>query len=502
MKLILTIFGIILNLIVLSQKEIKTFYDSSQKTKLKEKYYINNNNQKHGKYLKYDDRGLKELEINFVNGQPQGVALEYALPLVGFPGDEKIQKEVNYANGEKHGKSAYYVYIKNGQQNLKEGKKILQGEEYYEKGKKIREIAFFIDGKKEIDAFLENGSQKRWYENGQLAIESNVTDGVFNGPWKEWYTNGQIGIDGTKNDGKFFGKKTEYYNTGNIKSNENYVLGDNNGAIFNGLQQYFDSAGTLSKEYIYEAIVNGRQTRKGIEYYPSGTKKEEYYESLTNRNAGNCTITLEGQYTNYFENAQINESGIINSQEQKDGLWTKFNQDGEKIYEALYSNGYRSGEWTIYLNSEKIEVDEKKHAVYLRKIMFANDGALTSEKFTDYYISGEKQFEGQLIGINPDVLQGKCHYYFKNGKILSEGEMNLGQKIGTWIENYENGTIKLSSNFIQKTNIINEGYNGARKTVESLANGFWIYYYEDGEKSKKEVYSNGKLINTKEFEHK
>ena len=80
--------------------------------------------------------------------------------------------------------------------------------------------------------------------------------------------------------------------------------------------------------------------------------------------------------------------------------------------------------------------------------------------------------------------------------------MNLGEKNGIWIENYKDGNIKLSSNYIQETKMINEGYNGMRKTTESLKHGTWIYYYEDGEKRRKEIYSNGKLVNTKEFEHK
>jgi len=502
MKTTITFFGIILHLFVLGQKEIKTYYDPYQKTKISERYTINSKNQKHGKYVKYDDRGLKALEINYVNGKPHGVAYEYALPLVGFPGDEKLQKEVNYINGEKHGKSSYFLYLKDGQQNLKEGKKTLQGEEFYENGKKIREIAYFANGKKEIDSYLENGVQQKWYDNGQLAIELHVINGVYNGTWKEWYTNGQIGIDGVKKEGKFFGEKKEYYNTGKIKSRENYTIGDYNGVIFDGLQQYFDSTGTLSKDYYYEKLSNGKQIRRGTEYYSNGNKKEEYQESVTNRSAGNATIKLEGPYTNYYLNGKINETGMINEKEQREGLWKKFNESGELIYESTFSNGYRAGDWTIYLNNEKLEVEEKSQAQFYRKIHFSSEGGLTSEVVTDYFITGEKQFEGQLIDLNPDVLQGKCKFFYKNGKIQSEGEMNLGKKNGVWIENYESGNIKLSSNYIQETKMINDGYNGMRKNTEELPHGTWIYYYENGEKQKKEVYSNGKLINTKEFERK
>ncbi len=482
---------------VFSQKEVKTYYDPFQQTKIKERYYVNGKNQKHGKYIKYDDRGLKAVEINFTNGQPNGIAKEYALPLVGYPGDEKVKKEANYVNGNQHGKTSYYVYIKDGKENIKEGKKILQGEEFYENGKKIREIAYFIDGKKEVDAYLENGVQKKWYDNGQLANEIHVENGSFNGPWKQWYTNGQIGVDGIKKAGKFFGEKKEYYVDGTLKHIENYAQGDINGIIFEGNQKYYDSTGVLTHEYIYSPLENGIQTKQVIEYFPNGNKKGEYTEVLSNRKAGRFKSVLNGKYITYYENGNIHKSGEVNSNGNQDGVWIEYNAAGEKLYESKYSDGYRSGEWVIYLDENKMEVDEKGNATYYRNITFSDKGELTNKNVVDYYMSGEKQFEGKLIDINPDIIDGTCKYYYKNGQLHLEGNMINGQKSGKWNEYHENGQLKVIQSYSEKT-----ATNYGQTKPEYIPSGIWIYFNKDGKKEKRVMYSNGEIISTKDFKIK
>ncbi len=497
MKLSVTIIAILMSVLAYAQKEVKTYYDPFQQTKIKERYFVNSKNQKHGKYIKYEDRGLKAVEINFSNGKPHGVAKEYALPLIGYPGDEKVKKEANYVNGNQHGKTSYFVYIKDGKENIKDGKKILQGEEFYENGKKIREIGYFIDGKKEIDAYLENGVQKKWYDNGQLAIELHVENGSFNGSWKEWFTNGQIGVDGFKKKGKFFGEKKEYYVDGTLKSVENCALGDINGEIFEGIQIYNDSTGVLIKQYNFSPLENGIQTKNVNKYYSNGNKKAEYSEIISNRKAGNFSSILSGKYTSYHENGQIHESGELNKYGKKEGIWVKFNQDGSTVYKSNFSNGYRSGKWVIYLNSEKMELENKEDATFYREIMFSEKGTLTDEIVVDYYITGEKQFEGQLTDINPDVLNGSCKFYYKNGQIESEGIMINGKKKGTWKEYHQNGQLQLSSTYIEKP-----ATNYGHEPANFVPSGIWIYYNSEGKKEKREIYNNGQLVGSKEFKIK
>jgi antitoxin component YwqK of YwqJK toxin-antitoxin module len=497
MRYQITFIALLFNALIIAQNEVKTYYDPIQKTKVKERYFVNSKNQKHGLYTKFDDRGLKAVEINFVNGRPHGIAKEYALPLIGYPGDEKVKKEATYVDGKLHGKISYYVYIKDGVENIKEGKKILQGEEFYENDKKIREIAYFLNGKKEVDAYLENGVQKKWYENGQLANEIHVENGSFNGPWKQWYTNGQIGVDGLMNKGKFFGEKKEYFVDGTLKSIENYALGDINGVIFEGVQKYYDSTGILMQECHFSPLENGIQTKKVIEYYSNGNKKEEYSEIISNRRAGNFKSTLTGKYASYFENGQLHEAGEINNKGNKEGVWVKFEISGEKIYESNFSNGYRAGEWIVFLDDNKIEVESKNNATYFRKITFSEKGALNNIPTIDYFVTGEIHFEGHLSDINPDILNGKCKFYYKNGQVQSEGEMSKGQRIGTWVEYHENGQIKVTCTYIEKPS-----NNYGNSPAQFIPNGTWIFYNSEGKKERKEVYNNGVLVKTEEFKIK
>lgn len=258
MKTTITIFFSIFLFLNLSAQTLKkTYYDPWKETKIKEKYYVNNKGQKNGTYIKYDDRGLKAVKISYSNGRPNGTAYEYTLPLVGYPGDEKVKLEAHFINGKQQGKTSYYVYLKDGKENVKEGTKTLQKEDYYENDEKVREITYFINGKKETDSYLKNGKQSQWYDNERLAIELHVENGVYNGTWKEWYTNGQIGIDGTKKSGKWIDEKKEFYPDGKTKSIEHFVEGDVYGEIYEGKQSYYDSLGNIEKTENYDPITEG-----------------------------------------------------------------------------------------------------------------------------------------------------------------------------------------------------------------------------------------------------
>lgn len=488
MKLSVTIIAILMSVLAYAQKEVKTYYDPFQQTKIKERYFVNSKNQKHGKYIKYDDRGLKAVEGNFSNGKPQGVVKEYALPLVGYPGDEKVKKEANYVNGNQHGKTSYFVYIKDGKENIKDGKKILQGEEFYENGKKIREIGYFIDGKKEIDAYLENGVQKKWYDNGQLAIELHVENGSFNGAWKEWYTNGQIGVDGLKKKGKFFGEKKEYYVDGTLKSVENYALGDINGEIFEGIQIYNDSTGVLIKQYNFSPLENGIQTKNVNKYYSNGNKKAEYPVIISNRKAGNFNSKMTGEYKEYFDNGNISIIGHIDEKGYRDGIWKLYDKNGNETLSLSYKNGNKIGDWIIYYDENWEEVYSKEEAHFYRELKFTDEGKIKDNKVIDYYINGNKQFEGFLINLDPDVEHGNCIYFHKNGNKMSEGEMKKGYKTGVWKDYYPNGNIKLEYQFIVVNPHVDQG---------SEKHGKWSYYDENGSLEKIEIYNRGSLEETK-----
>ena len=86
----------------------------------------------------------------------------------------------------------------------------------------------------------------------------------------------------------------------------------------------------------------------------------------------------------------------------------------------------------------------KEHAEYYREITYDEIGK-PDGKVCDYYISGEKQFEGYLLSANPDTLTGLCRWYYKNGEISQEGNFSEGELIGT-LRSWDN-----SGNILEKS---------------------------------------------------
>ena len=93
--------------------------------------------------------------------------------------------EINYENGEKHGKEIEYGY--NG--------KIWEGQ--YKNGK-------------------EDGLFTGWYENGKKKWEETYKYGEYDGLETKWYKNGKKKSEQTWKDGKFISKK-EWNEDGSIK---------------------------------------------------------------------------------------------------------------------------------------------------------------------------------------------------------------------------------------------------------------------------------------------
>jgi len=58
----------------------------------------------------------------------------------------------------------------------------------------------------ESEVFIHNGKKegvyKRYYENGQVAIEINYINGKMNGIYKTYHSNGQLFQEGNYIDGK------------------------------------------------------------------------------------------------------------------------------------------------------------------------------------------------------------------------------------------------------------------------------------------------------------
>ena len=61
----------------------------------------------------------------------------------------------------------------------------------------------------------------------------------------------------------------------------------------------------------------------------------------------------------------------------------------------------------------------KSQAAYYREFNYDQNGK-PKGVVKDYYITGELQFEGQMTTVNPDTLNGRCTWYYKNGQKSQE----------------------------------------------------------------------------------
>ena len=59
-----------------------------------------------------------------------------------------------------------------------------------------------------------DGEYKKWYKDGQLAIDANYKNDKLDGEYKEWYENGQLEIDAKYSNGKEI-YRYEYSKKGN-----------------------------------------------------------------------------------------------------------------------------------------------------------------------------------------------------------------------------------------------------------------------------------------------
>ena len=78
-----------------------------------------------------------------------------------------------------------------------------------------------------LDGKPYSGNVKKLFENGQIAIEGEVVNGLREGLWKWYYPNGKLKRTSIYKKGKKNGKTIYFYTNGNKKS-EIYFIDDKN----------------------------------------------------------------------------------------------------------------------------------------------------------------------------------------------------------------------------------------------------------------------------------
>jgi antitoxin component YwqK of YwqJK toxin-antitoxin module len=109
---------------------------------------------------------------------------------------------------------------------------------------------------------INNGTLRKWNDNGELRYICNFVDGKKNGIEKKWFQNNNLESEITYFNNIKHGEFKVYYPNGNLKERGLHYNGMRDGIY----RSWFDN-GCLESEITY---LNGKRITKSKEYYPNG----------------------------------------------------------------------------------------------------------------------------------------------------------------------------------------------------------------------------------------
>jgi|GEM_PF-5155216 len=164
--------------------------------------------------------------------------------------------------------------------------------------------------------------------------------------------------------------------------------------------------------------------------------------------------------------------------------------NGELIVLGKFTEaGKKTGNWKTYYNKNWEETLFIPEASYYREANYRYsdyDYTIHIEDVKDYFISGKLQFTGNLISVNPDVIEGHAIWYYENGKIAKECDYSKGIPNNNYKKYFENGQLEEDGAF---------GKSNSECFGERINR--WKNYNEKGELLTTITYKCGKEISRK-----
>lgn len=442
-----------------------TEYFTNGKIKFQGVYVLG---KKDGTHTNWNEDDNKISENNFSNGLRNGLSLEW------YPNNTK-KFEGSYLAGNKEG--TFVEYYENGNQKSKieYSKDFLNGENknFYPNGN-AKNSTIYISG-------LKNGKYSEWHENGKLRKEmvyygNKISDDKI----IEYDQSGQKLIELGCKSGQVY---SEYYYKDSIQIvYSDYIAGNKEakGKLLNGRKDgywtewYINGQKSFDGNYIY-----GQREGKGIEYSQDGSIMwDGFYKNGEKNGKGlivenNTTLTGEwnmgkksGQFVEIYVNKSRAEGNYIN--DIKEGLWTEWFPNGNKMLEIQYTNGniVNSNYIAWFENGQK-----KEEKTYVNSQLngnhtnWFNNGNVAS---TLIYVNGKIK-DGQYFVFESSGNIDKEWNYI-NGKIISEYAYGGRLKNGKFVEYYTDGSKKIEGRYESGKRKIGQRY-GANKRANSFFKG-------------------------------
>ncbi|MES2837003.1 MAG: trypsin-like peptidase domain-containing protein [Bacteroidota bacterium] len=137
----------------------------------------------------------------------------------------------------------------------------------------------------------------------------------------------------------------------------------------------------------------------------------------------------------------------------------------------------------FYDKDWKVTESENNAAFY--RIYYSDNQNKNIFTVTDYFISGEKQWEGKMSYLDKkdnskDIAEGHCTWYYKSGKVQRTSFMVKNKEDSVTNSYYENG------NKMSESHFLNTELNGTSQE-----------WYESGKTKFKAEFAKGVLVNSK-----
>lgn len=177
-----------------------------------------------------------------------------------------------------------------------------------------------------------------------------------------------------------------------------------------------------------------------------------------------------------YQNGNSQLEGDVGKNDQMQGMWTIWYENGVKNAEARFQHGLRSGDWQVWdfdgnllsADQHRMEFDSVGFPLMIRFLKMENDTASTITGEVHFYPNHLKETEGpvknrQKHGLwkawyrngtkwsegnfQHDINHGKHTVWHENGQKFYEGEYIVGKRTGIWTFWAEDGRIIKELNY-------------------------------------------------------
>ncbi len=316
---------------------------------------------------------------------------------------------------------------------------------------------------------------------GSYAQELNRTDadGKKQGIWKKLFPNGTVRYEGEFKDDEPVGLFKYYYKNGKLRAINNHA---DNGTVAN---------------HVYHP--NGKIKAKGIY---RNTKKDSLWQyfneaELLVLEENYALNEMHGAQRTYYANAKLGEETNFNHG-VKHGVWQKFFDNGKPWLEANYVNGNLDGPFRIHTEKGRPKT-QGRYSLGLRTgtwLIFNENGSVRTQ---DSYVNGvlkKQKFENGEFREFYDNEIPKSIYTYRKG--VRSGEFKEFYEAGEWLQRKVPGKMGGPDEIEEQlvgTQIRMKGWYH-----EDRLNGKLHHYLPDGSIDRIEVWEEGKLISTIEWD--